>query len=320
MRLVSIFATLVLVGLNSLVAQTAPDQRVCKDRSLAALQSDAPEAMPLLGHASSAGSSESTLLSDTGHAAPIVFPPRSPLASSQAEILTPKKSWTGLAIVGSLSLTALLIETDQRSYSALDAWKRSQHFINESSPIITQLGDGKSSLAIFGGFLAYSLVFDDHKSMEVGKIGLESFLLSGFATHVVKQLFSRERPSTATQNGGAFHGPFAFFRQGSGQKRGMAAFDSFPSGHTASVFAAATTIADFYSSPWVSYSAYGLASAVAISRITERTHWTSDVFVGALLGHFATKLVEHLNYRAADVSVAPTADGQQYGVSLSVRM
>jgi len=36
---------------------------------------------------------------------------------------------------------------------------------------------------------------------------------------------------------------------------------------------------------WVPCVAYGLAGAVGFSRITLQSHFTSDVFAGAVLGH-----------------------------------
>ena len=61
---------------------------------------------------------------------------------------------------------------------------------------------------------------------------------------------------------------------------------SFPSGHTIAAFAVATVIARRYRNHrWVPYVAYGLAGTVGFSRITLRTHFPSDVFLGAALGY-----------------------------------
>ena len=57
---------------------------------------------------------------------------------------------------------------------------------------------------------------------------------------------------------------------------------SFPSGHAASSFAAATAIAAFY--PGVSPLVYGLASGVALSRVHLGHHFPSDVAVGGVIG------------------------------------
>jgi hypothetical protein len=233
---------------------------------------------------------------------------------------TSGKNWTGFAIAGSLAFTAILLKTDQRTSDGLYAWKREHHFAGEFSRVVTHLGDGRPSIAFFGGALAYSLVFNDKKSMQLGKIGLESFALSGVASQLLKQIFSRQQPNVSTRDGGAFYGPFAYFRQEGSLRHGMSFYDALPSGHTATVFAAATTISDFYTEPWVSYASYTIASVAGISRITERMHWASDIFVGALLGYYSTKIVEKLNYDAEDFSLSPQAGDNSIGVMLSVKL
>jgi membrane-associated phospholipid phosphatase len=61
---------------------------------------------------------------------------------------------------------------------------------------------------------------------------------------------------------------------------------SFPSGHTIAAVAVATVIARRYRDHrWVPIVAYGFAGAIGFSRITLRTHFPSDVFLGAVLGY-----------------------------------
>lgn len=57
---------------------------------------------------------------------------------------------------------------------------------------------------------------------------------------------------------------------------------SFPSGHTASSFAAATALAFFY--PRAAPVAYTLATAVGVSRVHLGVHFPSDAAVGGVIG------------------------------------
>ncbi len=57
---------------------------------------------------------------------------------------------------------------------------------------------------------------------------------------------------------------------------------SFPSGHSASSFAAATALASFY--PGVAPLVFALATGVALSRVHLGHHFPSDVTAGALIG------------------------------------
>ncbi len=218
-----------------------------------------------------------------------------------------------------LAITAVLIRTDQQTFNIIHGWRTANDPIEDVSPVITNLGDGRASVAIFGGFLAYSYLGNDKTAFQAGKIGLESFLVSGIVTQILKHTFGRERPSAATQSGGRWNGAFLFLNQGSSKRGAYAQYDAFPSGHTATIFAAATTLSEiYYDSPWVSYASYTVASGVAVSRVMEQTHWLSDCFVGGLIGYFSTQLVLRFNHSNNPIVLLPSYDGRQAGLALNV--
>ncbi len=74
--------------------------------------------------------------------------------------------------------------------------------------------------------------------------------------------------------------------------------NSFPSGHTATVFTFATLLHLEYGwkSPWFSIGAYSVAASVGIMRMLNNRHWLSDVLGGALIGIGAA----HLGYYVTD--------------------
>jgi hypothetical protein len=67
---------------------------------------------------------------------------------------------------------------------------------------------------------------------------------------------------------------------------------SFPSGHSASAFAAAEFLNQEYRdvSPWIGYAGYTVATATAALRLYNNKHWFSDVVAGAGFGIASTKV------------------------------
>lgn len=87
--------------------------------------------------------------------------------------------------------------------------------------------------------------------------------------------------------------------------------NSFPSGHTATAFMAATMLHKEYGhlSPWVSVGAYTVATLTGVSRQLNNRHWVSDVMVGAGIGILATELgylFADLIYRERGLNVGET--------------
>jgi len=96
-------------------------------------------------------------------------------------------------------------------------------------------------------------------------LGVESLLTNG----PIKAMFRRVRPDDDHPPDGPL--PYGMHRP---------LTSSFPSGHAASAFTAATLLAGGPATPvW-----FALASAVAASRVYTRMHHTSDIVAGAALG------------------------------------
>ena len=60
---------------------------------------------------------------------------------------------------------------------------------------------------------------------------------------------------------------------------------SFPSNHSALAWAFASVVAHEYPNIYAQLGAYGLATAVSLSRVAASQHFLSDVFVGGLIGY-----------------------------------
>ncbi len=72
---------------------------------------------------------------------------------------------------------------------------------------------------------------------------------------------------------------------------------SFPSGHTATAFAAAEWLRNEYwqRSPWIGIAGYAAATATGVLRVYNNRHWVSDVIAGAGFGFLSTRIAYGLN-------------------------
>lgn len=112
--------------------------------------------------------------------------------------------------------------------------------------------------------------------------------------------------------------------------------NSFPSGHTATAFMAATMLHKEYGltrSPWYSIAGYSIATFTGVSRQLNNRHWLSDVMVGAGIGILSTELgyfladlifkekglkCKNLEFEPADSERPPTFFGYNIGFSLAL--
>ena len=91
---------------------------------------------------------------------------------------------------------------------------------------------------------------------------------------------------------------------------------SFPSGHSSSSFATATVLQRHYG--WkVGLPAYGVASYIAASRLSENRHFLSDVAFGAIIGLAAGRTVT-FDHGSTRFEIAPLVTPGGGGVPMTV--
>lgn len=175
------------------------------------------------------------------------------------------------------------------------------------------LGDPWTLLVVSGGIVASGQLYRDCYLRETGLQALESWLFTNVTTLGIKHLTRRFRPNSG-KGSDNWDGPGWHDRPGSGEPDGY----SFPSGHTAGSFALASVITERYpDSIWLKWSAYGLASLVALSRINDHEHWASDVFAGAALGWSIGKGVVRLNQKnSSRITLLPFTQHKIPGLAL----
>lgn len=192
-------------------------------------------------------------------------------------------------------ITTALIYVDED----VDEWarplKQKHQWINKSSPFISEFGSNYGIYSVIASGLV-SAAFKREKGVQTSLLATQAMITSGIWAQIIKQLTGRERPKASYIfshiQGGRWHGIFSKYFDVSPDDRSRFSYDAFPSGHTATAFSIATVYATQYKDikivPVLFYSA---ATLVGVSRLTEHEHWSSDVFVGALLGYLSGKQV-----------------------------
>jgi membrane-associated phospholipid phosphatase len=160
-------------------------------------------------------------------------------------------------------------------------------------------------------YLAGSLTHDDHLQ-ETGRLSVEAVIDATIVVEGFKLATNRDRPNQGNGQGGFWPHGTSSYRLNS----------SFPSGHGAASWAMARVIASEYPKAWVRLVAYGFATAISVSRVTERQHFPSDALVGSTFGYLiGGYAVRHHATGAAlpSSSFAPIVDPntRTYGMQLS---
>ncbi|MDT7687414.1 MAG: hypothetical protein QOE46_173 [Acidobacteriota bacterium] len=183
-----------------------------------------------------------------------------------------------------LSTVALLAtdqETDEFGYN------RSRALISRD---VSQAGSIYGTAGVATAFYLVGRATGNARARETGLLGGEALIDGGIVVSVLKNISQRQRPDHDEGQG-------EFFERG----------HSFPSGHATGAWALATVIANEYKHRRVvQISAYGLATAVSLSRFTGRNHFLSDALVGSAMGYGIGRYV----YRTHHDPSLDTPDGQ----------
>jgi hypothetical protein len=127
-------------------------------------------------------------------------------------------------------------------------------------------------------FLFGQMTHNDHLQ-ETGLLTGEAAINATGVAYLFKEITQRQRPYQDNGNGD-------FFKGGS----------SFPSEHSAIAWSIASVWAHEYPGWFSQMAAYGLASAITVTRVTAKQHFPSDVIIGSALGWYFGRQVYHAHH------------------------
>jgi len=187
--------------------------------------------------------------------------------------------WINAAVI--LGITGGLYINDGR----IQGWvqKNRNDISDRASEYATLFGEKKivaPSLFLYWFFGKFS---HNKKAKYTALIGMESFILSGIFTNIIKYSVHRSRPYTGDPPNGWDEPSFSLSDD----------YLSFPSGHSTTAFAVAAVFASQYKDRFLPILYYSIAALTAVSRINNNEHWASDVFFGSVIGYCTAKVVLH---------------------------
>jgi membrane-associated phospholipid phosphatase len=217
-----------------------------------------------------------------------------------------------LWLVPFAAATSLAFVYDVRAMNALGPSTTRVRVSND----FTYLGSAYTLVPAAG--LTYLIGKLDHKEgpRETGVLALESLADAGMVVEALKLATNRQRPFVPPGTGKFWPDDTDVYSFSS----------SFPSGHAAASFAFARVIVEETPGhPWLHVALYGLATGVAIARVTGENHFPSDALVGSVIGYSIGGYVYHhhsafYSPKAKSVRVEPLYNPMtaSYGVSVSL--
>ena len=183
---------------------------------------------------------------------------------------------------------------------------------------------------IGGGLYAAGKLTHNANLADLGWHGTEAVILASGVTSMLKGVLGRSRPYVTSDTNARDFNFLKGFGRGTfgvgpeGKKLGPSDYQSFPSGHTTTAFAAAAAVTSETRRMWpgalwvVAPVMYGGATLVGLSRMYHNNHWASDVVLGAAIGTFSGLKVVRYSHAHPDnkldklilgATIAPNADG-----------
>lgn len=177
----------------------------------------------------------------------------------------------------------------------------SKHLSNSPSRLRNSTNFSNYGIGAMGGlagglYLWGQFARDEHKR-ETGVLAGEAALDSLGVVYALKYSLGRERPLQDEYQGNFWSGG-----------------DSFPSEHAAAAWSIATVVAHEYPGTLTQIFAYGMASAVSVSRLTAKQHFPSDVLIGSAIGWLSGEIVyrAHHDPELAGSTWEPYAESRSY--------
>jgi len=146
---------------------------------------------------------------------------------------------------------------------------------------VNSMGEGWFIIGVLFTLSITNEFLGKYNNAVILKISYVAAAYAGIFNALLKFIFNRQRPSIGLEPYNFFY----FFISGDRKLIDLTyAYNSMPSGHTITVFAAIVPLILYIKSPLYRLFLLSFAASVAIARIYTMNHWFSDICVSAVLG------------------------------------
>lgn len=150
-----------------------------------------------------------------------------------------------------------------------------------------QLGEGGTSMYLAGGLWIYGKLARDYRAVQTAGDLVETFIVMGVTTQILKRISGRESPYVSTQPGGAWR-PLPTLKE---YQSHVPRYDAFPSGHLATMMATVTVLHSNYpEKKWILPVGYTIMGMTAWAMMNTEVHWISDYPLALALGYVSGKV------------------------------
>jgi len=206
------------------------------------------------------------------------------------------KDWLKAGIISGSALGLYAVDQDIHKW----VQRNRESTSNTISDIFEPLGNSDNLMPWAPVILMYVFgsITDNYRTKKTALLAAESFVISTVYTRILKVTIRRRRPLSNSKK-------------------------SFPSGHTSSIFAVATVLAHEYrETPWVPTILYTASALSSLSRINDMEHWSSDVFVGFLIGFYTGRTVfnQHNSDKESNLSFLPLFLPDGFGMKINWKL
>ena len=216
-------------------------------------------------------------------AEPLLAQPADTTKISTEPLFTSRDAWIAAAFVAG---TVAMYPLDRRLARSIQRDPLQDNSALERSATFFRKMGTPGSTFIGAGMYAVGRLARIERMADLGLHGSEALIIARHTVDLVKWSAGRARPQLDIEDE-------RNFRLGRGFGTGKEEYRSFPSGHSALGFAAASAVTAETSKWWpgsgwyIGPAMYGGAALIGISRMYNNRHWASDVAMGAAIGTFA---------------------------------